>query len=102
MITFANKHEQVDNQKLKNKPGSINSVTKGKGKSTAKQPPKSTKPEAKSETTTTATMKCNKCKVEDRHETKDCNSNWCEIYKKYFHKSYFCFLNKNGPNYKPE
>ena len=92
---FANTKESIENQKsTKNKPGSVNQI-KGKGKSSAKQPTKSSSSkDTKSET------KWGKCGVK-WHETENCNSNYWQICKQFFHKTELCYFNKDRKNYKP-
>ena len=96
--------EVVENQKNKsNKPGTINSVSKGKGKATPKQTTKNPRADPRQEQRPeNRKIKCTKCGVEDRHEAADCNSNYCEICHKFFHKTLYCYKNKDGPMYKPE
>ena len=76
---FANIKESIENQKYKNKPGSVNQI-KGKGKSSHKQPAKN--PVQKD---TQSENKCGKCR-NHWHETQACNSNYCKIVSNIFIK----------------
>ena len=84
---------------MKNKHGSINQI-KDKGKSSAKQPAKSSS--SKDTKSETKNLHCNECGVKECYGTENCNSNYCTICKRFFHKVEYCYLNKDGKNYQPD
>ena len=79
---------------MRNKSASVSASkgNKGKGKAPTQKPPTAPKePEKK---------KCDRCSSY-RHETKDCQSRFCELCKRWFHTIETCRLNPNSPNYIP-
>ena len=90
--------ETIEKQAMKNKPASVNAIkgSKGRGKAPTKKSPTAAKEPEK---------KCNRC-TSNRHETKDCQSKFCDLCKRWFHSTENCRFNTNSPycmpNYKTE
>ena len=84
---FSNIEESIQTQATKaNKPASVHSISKGKGKTDAKQTPKKPAP-ADGE----PKQNCGKCR-KPWHETTACNSKYCDICKAFFRKARLVLL----------